>query len=992
VAGIGFAHAQTVDAAGDALQRLLQNRGSADQFGIGQSGPPDQRTPPIQVYQPAPPAQQPIPPSSRLEMLYYSRAGRALTQFGYDVLGVPTPITAAQVGGVQDNYVLGEGDELIFDLRGQENTSFRQRVDRNGQIILPKLNPVPATGRTLGGFRADIERQVAQAYVSTNVFVSVAQTKQISVLVTGEVRSPGTRILSGLSTPLDALLLSGGIAKTGSLRNVLLIRDNQAILLDLYTLLLQGTLPNVGGLRNGDRLYVPPLHNTVAVAGFVRRPGIYELRDGQNALDVNDLIQVAGGLEIAGTYRFSKLHLESDGSTRLISFTQGQVSSGEILFVDSATDVSLERVNLGGAVRLPGTYPRTTNSTISRLIHNSEELAPEAYASFAVIVRRDPRLNVRSIVPFSLAQIFSGGSDVTLENDDLVYIFGRNQIRLLADIATTQQELRLRPLRNNMPGNEVGRPNTANLSNYAPYAGATSAIPFNPAGTPPTGITPGAPPPPPAISNPNGPEGNSRYGAPYGATGPYAYSGAGATPSYGFPSYGFPAYGFPASPYGAMNAPPGSTTLPYGTMPYGTMVAPYTPYGGQSPPASFPPTIYGLQQQQPFSTGSLQTLGPNGQPAFPQSPNSLQQSLWETQPQPLTPDGIAFVLGVPQEALVRTIADHIIWILDEVRDPGAYVASEGATVAEMIQTAGGILRQADLSSVEVTSTEIVPQLGSSRTLRTVYKGEVSDFQRVPLRPFDVIRLHPIFSDRESGRITVSGQVRYPGTFDITRGERLSSVLGRAGGLTDTAYPYGAVFTRERAGVAERDGREREAREVNAQIASLASSPNANDRDKVSFLTSLGERIRNEPVLGRITITADPAVLQVRPELDITLEPGDTLFVPPRPSTITVTGEVLNAGSFQYEAGLDVNGYIARAGDVSQGADKERIFIVLPDGTARPFQESWLAFRSTNLLPPGSTIVVPRDLRPFDLTTFLRDATQITSQLAVTAASLVVIGR
>ena len=368
--------------------------------------------------------------------------------------------------------------------------------------------------------------------------------------------------------------------------------------------------------------------------------------------------------------------------------------------------------------------------------------------------------------------------------------------------------------------------------------------------------------------------------------------------------------------------------------------------------------------------------------ANPQYPANEEPSL----------ETIARMMGVPVEALVRTATDHVVWVLDEVREPGAYVAAEGTTVAEMIQMAGGVLRQADLSSVEVTSTEINPQSGTSRTIRTAYKGEVRDFQRVSLRPLDVIRLRPVFSDREDGRVTVSGQVRYPGTFDITRGERLSSVLERAGGLTETAYPYGAVFTRERAAVSEREGNQREARAINAEIASLATSPNPNDRDKVSFLTSLTQTVQNQPVLGRITVTADPALLRVHPEFDLILEPGDSLVIPPRPATVTVTGEVLNSGSFQYQAGLDVRDYITVAGGATQGADEERIFVVMPDGSARPVAENWLTFNNSNIIPPGSTVVVPRDLRPFDLQQFMTNASQITSQIALTAASLVVIGR
>ena len=100
----------------------------------------------------------------------------------------------AQSGGVQDGYVLGQGDQLIFVLRGQENSTYRLRIDRDGTVILPKLSPIQAAGRTFGEFRKDVEARVARSYVSTNVYVSLADVRQVSVLVSGEVRAPGSRI------------------------------------------------------------------------------------------------------------------------------------------------------------------------------------------------------------------------------------------------------------------------------------------------------------------------------------------------------------------------------------------------------------------------------------------------------------------------------------------------------------------------------------------------------------------------------------------------------------------------------------------------------------------------------------------------------------------------------------------------------------------------------------------------------------------------------
>jgi hypothetical protein len=90
--------------------------------------------------------------------------------------------------------------------------------------------------------------------------------------------------------------------------------------------------------------------------------------------------------------------------------------------------------------------------------------------------------------------------------------------------------------------------------------------------------------------------------------------------------------------------------------------------------------------------------------------------------------------------------------------------------------------------------------------------------------------------------------------------------------------------------------------------------------------------------------------------------------------------------------LQLADYLSRAGGITQSADRKRTFIILPDGTAQPVQSGWFSYTNVSLIPPGSTIVVPRDLSPFDLGLFLRDATQITSQLAVTAASVAVVGR
>src|SRR6185437_2031837 len=128
--------------------------------------------------------------------------------------------------------------------------------------------------------------------------------------------------------------------------------------------------------------------------------------------------------------------------------------------------------------------------------------------------------------------------------------------------------------------------------------------------------------------------------------------------------------------------------------------------------------------------------------------------------------------------------------------------------------------------IEVTSTEFDSARGTSRTTRNSYAAADPAFRTAMVHPLDILRLRPVFADRTGETVTVAGQVRYPGIFDITRDERLSSVLQRAGGLTEVSYPYGAIFTRRSAAIAESEAHERAARELDSQIAALMTSPQA----------------------------------------------------------------------------------------------------------------------------------------------------------------------
>src|SRR5262249_17772504 len=130
-------------------------------------------------------------PLSSLERLIAERTGQIVRQFGYDVFGRGGSVVVHQSGALQDNYLLGQGDEIVVTLRGQQNVVYRTRVDRDGRVVLQGLPPVSAAGRRFGDFRADLEAAVSRAYTGTDVFVSIGEVRQVSVRVLGEVNAPG---------------------------------------------------------------------------------------------------------------------------------------------------------------------------------------------------------------------------------------------------------------------------------------------------------------------------------------------------------------------------------------------------------------------------------------------------------------------------------------------------------------------------------------------------------------------------------------------------------------------------------------------------------------------------------------------------------------------------------------------------------------------------------------------------------------------------------
>jgi hypothetical protein len=193
---------------------------------------------------------------------------------------------------------------------------------------------------------------------------------------------------------------------------------------------------------------------------------------------------------------------------------------------------------------------------------------------------------------------------------------------------------------------------------------------------------------------------------------------------------------------------------------------------------------------------------------------------------------------------------------------------------------------------------------------------------------------------------------------------------------------------------EQDAFRRQAQTINNQLLAAMTRRDPNSKmapESFSAMQNYVNEIRSQKGLGRVVVIADPAVLAANPSADPLLEPNDTIYIPQRPFTVAVLGEVLQPSNIPFRADMTVDDYLDAAGGYSSFADESETFLVLPDGSARRKEKSWFRF-SSEIVPPGSTVFVARDVSGVDWHQIMVDFTSITSQLAISAASLAVLSK
>lgn len=279
----------------------------------------------------------------------------------------------------------------------------------------------------------------------------------------------------------------------------------------------------------------------------------------------------------------------------------------------------------------------------------------------------------------------------------------------------------------------------------------------------------------------------------------------------------------------------------------------------------------------------------------------------------------------------------------EVEQPGKYPLGESMTAADLVRVAGGFkrgayTRLADLTSYEVENgTNVV---GESRTvpIASALAGEPD--ADVRLHDGDVLTIRELAGWNDVGAtITVKGEVLHPGTYGIREGERLSSILMRAGSFRNDAYPYGVVFERAQVRAIEESNRTVLIREVQDDGTALRAVPDASPEDKTVKEASLlqwqrtMERLQNTAPSGRLVIHISKDIKRwANTAADIEVRAGDVMYVPKRPNVVLIDGAVYNPTAVAFKPGKDAGWYLRQAGGPTNMANKKAIFVIRADGS------------------------------------------------------------
>ncbi|MCN4143992.1 MAG: SLBB domain-containing protein [Thiohalomonas sp.] len=834
-----------------------------------------------------------------------------LEQFGYDLFSnVPTTFVPVTNIPVPPDYAIGPGDAIVVQLYGKTNVEYKLVVTREGKILVPSIGPVSVSGLSFQEVKDNLKNKFEKQIFGTQAAITMGEIRTINIMIVGDVVNPGRYTISGLTNLMNALLVSGGVKRTGTLRNIQLKRNGKIIShFDLYNVLLHGNTRSDTKLAHGDVIFVPAIGQTVGVGGEVQRPAIYEFK-GQETF--SEIIKLAGGL--LPTASLESSHIERIKNAQyhtLISLSKVanktqkiRIKSGDLIRIFPVKDLIDDVVLLSGHATQPGGYQFKNNMRISDIITSSAQLQQNADTKFAILrreLRQERRIESRYIDLEKVLNKPGSKSDLKLKRRDEIILFDLSDNRE-KKVSRLVQDLRIQSTPEYPPMIFSIKGYVKNTGTFPLQYAARLLDVFNVVG----GIQPG-------------------------------------------------------------------TDLAY------VLIA---------------------RKKYPDNKVELFSLDINKSKRHPSS---------EWNPI-IHPEDVVYVFNskLNRSKLIETHIQQlqqetpygqltpVVSIEGKISHQGNYPLEPGMRVSQLIKAAGGLNESSYGISAELTRYKLIDgqyQITEHQyiDLDKIHKNSIQS--DIVLQAHDHLTLHKKPQWQEKKFVELLGEVRFPGKYPIDNNETLCSVLQRAGGLTNKAYPFGSVFTRLSVQKKQQKSLARVQGEMDDLLVKLYLSPSAKNDEKMPAeeemheINSVIKQLKMAKASGRITIDMDKVPL-CDEEANILLENGDKLNVPELAYEVSVFGEVYHSTTHVYNKNHGSQDYIDLSGGATKLANNAHAYVVQANGDVLSVRKnSWFGSWKNIELKPGASIYVPIEIDRSNNSETLQSWTQIIFRLTLSAAGI-----
>ena len=332
------------------------------------------------------------------------------------------------------NYRLGPGDEVIIDIWGASQNNIRQAISPDGTINIQKIGPVYLSGLTVTQANDYLKKALNKIYsglanandASSDIRLTLGNTRTIQINVMGEVIQPGTYALSSFSTVFHALYRAGGVSDIGSLRNVQLVRNGKNIAaIDVYEFIMKGRASDDIHLQEGDVVIVPAYDVLVKISGKVKRAMRFEMKKDES---LSTLINYSGGFE-ADAYTHSLRVVRQNGkeyevnTVNSLDYSVYKMRNGDVVTAEAILNRFTNKLEVRGAVYRPGIYQLSGKlNTVRELVNEAQGLSGDAFLNRSVLYRQREDLTTE-VLPIDIKSIMNGTSpNIALMKNDILYI------------------------------------------------------------------------------------------------------------------------------------------------------------------------------------------------------------------------------------------------------------------------------------------------------------------------------------------------------------------------------------------------------------------------------------------------------------------------------------------------------------------------------------------------------------------------------------------